>query len=171
MLIEGPAAIYWEVKGYGRIEQMREVAMEGGIDRKRKRGRGDQKGGWGKEKQVSEWPAMQINSDKLPEGVVKNKERESDIKIQRYSERNKHSRIQAGWMPVQVRSGKHSRVVEPCSRCPCWHWKSTLLPTWPQTDSTQCGGSQYTDANANRLLASNLKSLEKIPHTEVFFLF
>lgn len=50
---------------------------------------------------------------------------------------NKHSRMQVGWMPVQVRSGKQSRVVEPCSRCPCWHWKSSLLPTWPQTDSTQ----------------------------------
>lgn len=92
---------------------------------------------------------MQINSDKMPECEVKNKDRVSDKKILR----EEHSRIQLGWMPVQVRSGKQSRVVEPCSRCPCWHWKSTLLPTWPQTDSTQSGESQYTDANANRLPA------------------
>lgn len=70
---------------------------------------------------MSEQPAMQINSDKMPEGEVKNKDRESDIKILRESMRNKHSRIQLGWMPVQVRSGKQRRVVEPCSRCPCWH--------------------------------------------------
>lgn len=30
------------------------------------------------------------------------------------------------------------------------------------------GESQYTDANANRLPASNLKSLENTLHTEVF---
>lgn len=45
-----------------------------------------------------------------------------------------HSRIHVGWTPVQVRSGRQRRLVEPCSKCPCWHWKSTLLPTCPRTD-------------------------------------
>lgn len=92
-------------------------------------------------------------------------DRQSDKKIQRNRMMKQHSRIQVGWMPVQVRSGKQSRVVEPWSRCPCWHWKSTLLPTCPRTDNTQSAESQYSNANANRLQGSNLKSLEKILHT------
>lgn len=67
---------------------------------------------------------------------------------------SQHLRMQVGWMPVQVRSGKQSLVVEPCSRCPCWHWKSTLLPTCPHTDSTQRGESRYNHANAKRVQVS-----------------
>lgn len=80
------------------------------------------------------------------------------------------SRVQVGWVPVQVRSGRQRRVVEPCSRWPCWHWKSTLLPTWPHTHTQRKRGAyQYTDPNANRLPASNLKRLGKTPLTKGFF--
>lgn len=80
-----------------------------------------------------------------------------------------------GWTPVQVRSGRQRRLVEPCRRCPCWHWKSTLLPTCPHTDSRKKPKSQYrspADANANRLQALNLKSSEKRPlSAKLWFLF
>lgn len=82
-------------------------------------------------KRASRQPS-QINSDKKPKGSLKITDRESDLER---ADRNRHLQIQAGWIPVQVRSGKHSLVVEPCRMCPCWHWKSTLLPTWPQTDN------------------------------------
>lgn len=37
--------------------------------------------------------------------------------------------MHSGWVPLQVRSAWHSRVVEPWSKCPGWHWKATMLPT------------------------------------------
>lgn len=83
-----------------------------------------------------------------------------------------HSRIQVGWTPVQVRSGRQRRLVEPCRRCPCWHWKSTLLPTCPHTDSRKKPKSQYrspADANANRLQALNQKGSGKRPRSAKFF--
>lgn len=73
-----------------------------------------------------------------------------------------YSRTQVGWTPVQVRSGKQTRVVEPCSMCPCWHWKSTLLPTCSQTDRVS---ALMSVPNVNRLPASTLKSLEETLHT------
>lgn len=64
-LIEAQEAIYWGVKGHGKIERLRGV----GIERRRR--------GWagGVElrtsiKNVSEQPAMRINGDKKPEGLV-----------------------------------------------------------------------------------------------------
>lgn len=113
----------------------------------------------------SVWLASNADKQWQDERRESEKQTDSDKKIQRNRMMKQHSRIQVGWMPVQVRSGKQSRVVEPCSRCPCWHWKSTLLPTCPRTDNTQSAESQYSNANANRLQGSNLKSLEKILHT------
>lgn len=74
-----------------------------------------------------------------------------------------HSRTQVGWVPVQVRSGRQRRVVEPCSSCPCWHWKSIRLPTCRRSrhHTTKCRESTQRKAKRRQACEDQTQSAKR----------